>query len=420
MPSVMGPLGTSNSLLHAAWPYIDKNCLDLSHDGVLNMKTWPRGDDNRPILMHIPSLAFHYGPEIAATRKSLIWFRELQCESVRGVRGASAYLKDLFQDVWITEMRDFILKAAKRKGLGDDLEGKAKRHKIMTTWAASENPFTWANYRPVYDEVSQWSAIGEPIRTATRNDFAQELFASVIDKKAIRHKWSSKNSTWFVSLSAVIEYTPRNRVTQEQWITAIISALAANSIECMPGAHRAKISCMRVIRLTQHFPTMAIIASRPTSLKQAAIAAQARVDAIIPAKVAVDLGHTVPFTIVPTIITEGFRKRDDMFKSGNQGVRSHYQLALNILQVSLGEPGIDVLLIIAITLASASELPMIAPKESELTMSKKSGRHHGAWAACLITKMLWFLKPDSFGWKKDKGDVIRVSEMNKKIGKKPY
>jgi len=420
VPSVMGPLGTLNSLFRAGWPYIDKNCLDLSHDGVLNIKIWPRGDDNRPILMHIPSLAFHYGPEIATTRKSLIWFRELQCESVRGVRGASAYLNDLFRDVWITEMQALVLRTVKRKGLGDDLERKAKRHEIMATWTASKGPFMWDNYRPVYDEVSQWSAIEEPIRMATRNDFAQELFASVIGKKAVGRKWSSKNSTWFASLSAVIEYTPRDRVTQEQWVTAIMSALATNSIECMPGAHRAKISCTRVVRLTQHFPTLAIMNSKPTSLKQAARAAQARLDATIHVRVSIDLGCSVPFTIVPTIITEGFKKRDDMFKSGNQGIRSHYQLALNTLQASLGELGIDVLLIIAITLASASELPMIAPKDSELTVSKKGGRHHGAWAACLITKMLWFLKPDSFGWKKDKGDVIRVSEMNKKIGKKTY
>jgi hypothetical protein len=31
----------------------------------------------RPIFLHVASLSFHYGPEVGASRHSLIWFRDL-------------------------------------------------------------------------------------------------------------------------------------------------------------------------------------------------------------------------------------------------------------------------------------------------------------------------------------------------------
>ena len=201
-------------------------------------------------------------------------------------------------------------------------------------------------------------------------------------------------------------------------MAAIIAAASANSIECIPGSFRAKISCTRVTRLTYNIASMPTFLGRPDSLKHAAIVAQGKVASGLKVleKFIIELGYAVPFTAVPKEIVEGFEKRDAMFKSGDQTVRSHYQHAINILHLSLGEPLIDLLLIIALTLMMASELPTIAPRESELKPSDKQGRHHGAWAACLITKMLWFLKPEEFGWDKDKGEVLCVKEMNKKIG----
>ena len=37
------------------------------------------------------------------------------------------------------------------------------------------------------------------------------------------------------------------------------------------------------------------------------------------------------------------------------------------------------------------------------------------FAAGLVTRMLWYLRPNAFPWNKDDGQVLRISEMTKKI-----
>src|SRR3954453_4972744 len=65
MTSVFRPLGTMDSIQNGAWPYLAPQILDLlDFDGMLNLAQWPRTADDRPLLMHVSSLAFHYGPEI--------------------------------------------------------------------------------------------------------------------------------------------------------------------------------------------------------------------------------------------------------------------------------------------------------------------------------------------------------------------
>ena len=51
--------------------------------------------------MHIASLTFHYRPEVAASRHSLVWFRDLGVKSIVGPARATRFLKDLFRDLWI-------------------------------------------------------------------------------------------------------------------------------------------------------------------------------------------------------------------------------------------------------------------------------------------------------------------------------
>ena len=67
MGSVLGPLGTVDGIRQGAWPYINPRMLDLQDTGgSLCLARWPRGENNRPLLMHVASIAFHYGPEVAA------------------------------------------------------------------------------------------------------------------------------------------------------------------------------------------------------------------------------------------------------------------------------------------------------------------------------------------------------------------
>jgi hypothetical protein len=71
-----------------AWSYLDPLLLDLRQgEGRFDSMRWPR-TKKRAIFLHVASLSFHYGPEVGASRHSLIWFRDLGAKSIGGPEGA--------------------------------------------------------------------------------------------------------------------------------------------------------------------------------------------------------------------------------------------------------------------------------------------------------------------------------------------
>lgn len=66
LPSkVFGLLGTMEGLRTQGWPHISPRMLNLQKGKeLLNLSRWPRGKDGRLVLMHIPALAYHYGPAV--------------------------------------------------------------------------------------------------------------------------------------------------------------------------------------------------------------------------------------------------------------------------------------------------------------------------------------------------------------------
>jgi hypothetical protein len=71
-----GPPKDDGKPENGAWPYLDPHLLDLRQgEGRLDVMRWPRTKNGRPIFIQVASLSFHYGPEVVASRHSLIWFR---------------------------------------------------------------------------------------------------------------------------------------------------------------------------------------------------------------------------------------------------------------------------------------------------------------------------------------------------------
>lgn len=155
MGSVLGPLGTTDSIQKGAWPYISPRMLDV-RDGVgeLNVGKWPRTKNGRPILMHIASLSYYYGPEVAVGRHSQLWFRELGGKSIRGPSSAARFLEEVFRDLWIPEMKAFVghqLQRQLNQGrrgqqtdgvLSQDLETAQRRRVAQQDWLQAEHPFS--------------------------------------------------------------------------------------------------------------------------------------------------------------------------------------------------------------------------------------------------------------------------------------
>lgn len=147
MASVLKPLRTIDSLQRGGWPFIDPGMLNLQQgEGTMDIVKWPRGRDGRPILMHVASLAFHYGPEVAASRHSLVWFRDLGGKSINGPAGATRFLQDLFRDLWIPQMVAFVSHQLRRRASRDQESGLQvlqEQRSAIDAWSRSPHPFSW-------------------------------------------------------------------------------------------------------------------------------------------------------------------------------------------------------------------------------------------------------------------------------------
>jgi hypothetical protein len=201
---------------------------------------------------------------------------------------------------------------------------------------------------------------------------------------------------------------------KEHWIGALTVAMLSCRIECMPGSYQSKLSYRRAIRLVGSATPALSIAARLGSLKRAAIEAEHNAKRPSLRKSAIDFGCAIPFDAIPQLVEDGFRQQEKHFKKGNQGILEHYQTARQCLAECLGDPLCDLMLMLVLTLASSSVTPTIAPMAHAFSPGTK--KDSSMFAANLVTRMLWFLKPQCFPWDADDGVILRVSEMTKKIG----
>ena len=76
------------------------------------------------------------------------------------------------------------------------------------------------------------------------------------------------------------------------------------------------------------------------------------------------------------------------------------------------------MLMLALTIASSTVTPFVAVGKDVISEAPKQ-KNRPMLAVSMVTRMLWFLRPEAFPWEKDLKGVLRVSEMTKKIGKGP-
>ena len=116
LPSyIFAHLGTTESLLHCGWPYIDPTILDLrpSH-GYLNPEGWPRQPNGHPRLLHVAALEYYYTKQVAEQRTYSIWLQDLQVKYITNLRSAITFLADVITHIWLPQMTSWLFKQVER------------------------------------------------------------------------------------------------------------------------------------------------------------------------------------------------------------------------------------------------------------------------------------------------------------------
>lgn len=253
------------------------------------------------------------------------------------------------------------------------------------------------------------------IETKARYDFSSDLYASFSGVKgsAATRSYCPPQSTWGTILKAAISHTSGDTTSKNLWISALSSVLQSQQIDYFPGSFRAKLSSQRVVELKGTSSTISSSQCTGGSLKRKAREAEKLAARPCKRRV-IDFGYKIPFDTVPEIIKDGFRSQEMLLRKGDQRVLEHYQLALHCLEKCLGDPLCDLMLMMVLTLSSSSVTPSVRPGSHEFKAGKR--KEPAIFAATMVTRMLWFLRPEDFPWEEDRHSVLRVPEMTKKIG----
>ncbi|KAH7183772.1 hypothetical protein BKA60DRAFT_671607, partial [Fusarium oxysporum] len=345
-----------------------------------------------------------------------LWFTELGGRSIDGLYRLNSFLSEVFYDIWIPETVSFICQQARRglqrgirSGEGEpqnanDLSTPRSRSMTaLTAWEQQENPFKLSSFEKLSAEVLRFdgrSIDDSRMVLRTRRDFAEEIYTALagagkkgqVGVEAI----APTHSIWPSILQAAIQHTRGAFATKEQWVLGIAAAMVSTRIEWVPGSHRRRITHLQVIQLV----------GAATSAKRRALEAEARIIAEplgtkrVKLRQRIDLGCEIPFKQIPDIVDKGFAEIQRIFAKGDQHC--------------LGDPLCDLMLILTLTITASSATPEVQPNTKAFSVGTKR-RDPALLAANLVIRMLWFLRPDCFPWEKDAGQVLRVSEMTKKI-----
>lgn len=416
--SVLRHLGTKDSLRYGGWPFIDPGVLDVQDESASVKKAkWPQRKDGQPALLHPAVLDFYYGKYIGAARQSNAWLQDFRGMEVAGRNNATNLLVDIFGHMWVPQTIEFVSRAVERLSrkwirASDNTRADEVTQKLEE-WAETEHPFVWSAYSKMVPILSS-DTHEQRCAVKSRRDVATELYEAARENTdRMRRRWAAQEASWLAVLSSAISVTDTKVVSADQWIGAISSAMLECRIEAMPGASRGKLSSGHVVRLVGMAPSQAMLATRPGTLKRAAV--EANESAKRPRLQArIDFGCELPFVRIPRLVDEGLRAQDKLFEGGDQRIREHYCMVRHCLDACLGDPVCDLMLMFSLTLASCSVTPAV--NSDGFDVGKKKDPH--VFVANLVTRMLWFLKPQEFPWTAGEGGgIMSVPEMTKKIGK---
>src|SRR5207249_4875631 len=88
----------------------------LGMGALIRLQQWPRSaTDNRPVLMHIAALAYHYNAATALNRQSELYLAELAGSANRDTATLSLFLEGVLRKLWVPQTVAFIAQQLSRK-----------------------------------------------------------------------------------------------------------------------------------------------------------------------------------------------------------------------------------------------------------------------------------------------------------------
>ncbi len=170
--------------------------------------------------------------------------------------------------------------------------------------------------------------------------------------------------------------------------------------------------------------TKQLIAAAPGSLKRLAMEADMRMKTEEQKfkrarRESIDFGCHVPFRKIPKLILDGFNEQyKTCEREGAPMAANHYQTAHCRLLALVGKEDwrCDLMLMLVLTIAASSATPRVMTKKMQFEVAGRK-KEPSRVAAALVTRMLWFLEPDSFN-EHCGNNILPKKEMTKKMGTK--
>lgn len=271
-------------------------------------------------------------------------------------------------------------------------------------------------------------ALAHTVVSKARHDYATGIYDACVGGVGARPGTiASANTTWFPILQQAVKASQREGLPKVDLVAALAAAFIHVGIEWVPGLATGRVTCRNIVRLVgqKSMPFHVLTAPRG-SLKRSAWEAEHRLSQPATKQKRPDVinfGSQLPFRTMPTLLEEGFKEMYRIFKDKKDlSKRAHYLFAQQRLTAHLGEPLVDLMLMIALTLAACSEVPDVVQMEDGTVRFgvSKNKKKAANFAVAVVLRMMWFLWPTVFEWKKDvlsRTGAMSIPDMTKAVGK---
>ncbi|KAL7931865.1 hypothetical protein V8C35DRAFT_308762 [Trichoderma chlorosporum] len=350
------------------------------------------------------------------------------------------FVEEVLRSIFVPEMRQFFTKKIRkllRKRKRSGTLSESQQRKLMNGFLRLDDWETSSQVSSGLFSLERFENLIEAINDAmdearaykkdfiakeelNQDKYADQIILALQDRyHAPDQSIKSLHMTWLAVLRPVFKMTA-SMETQEahekKWRAYIGSALKENHIGWVLGASHSHLTAMIAQRVVSNEESQErIVAMSSIVHPREFIWFKDRGECI-------NFGCEFPLKEgLPNEIVRGFAQLQDnlTFGSPKPGLINHYKKALRLLEEFQSEPHIELLCMLSLTVGMTSDMTVyIVPQKDAkdevarfaIANSSQKPKRGGTRAALLALRMLWYLMPDKFVWKKAYGEDLEMEE----------